>query len=165
MTDPLRAGLAQLIAQWRQNGKQTSWLASKQHIWQSCADQVAALLQTAPPALLQNELLDLIRLMPDAQVDELLKFVATLREARGLSRGAQTASPAQEQKGELRFLTCTQCGCHIENGLCGYDCPSDTIHANDRQPDAMEVCIYEYVRREPVPAPVPASLPAQESGT
>lgn len=34
---------------------------------------------------LQAELLDLITLMPDAQVDELLAYVAALRAARGLA--------------------------------------------------------------------------------
>ncbi len=35
---------------------------------------------------LQSELLDLIKLMPDSQVDEILAFIATLREARALAR-------------------------------------------------------------------------------
>ncbi len=35
---------------------------------------------------LQSELLDLIKLMPDSQVDEILQFIATLREARALAR-------------------------------------------------------------------------------
>jgi hypothetical protein len=35
---------------------------------------------------LTSELLDLIRLMPDHQVDEIIKFVSGLREARGKGR-------------------------------------------------------------------------------
>ena len=35
---------------------------------------------------LQSELLDLIKLMPDSQVDEILAFITTLREARALAR-------------------------------------------------------------------------------
>jgi len=47
--------------------------------WVRWADLVAA---CPPEANLQSELLDLITLMPDSQVDEILAFVATLRDAR-----------------------------------------------------------------------------------
>ncbi len=45
-------------------------------------DRLTAELKSQRHGNLQRELLDLIKLMPDSQVDEILSFVATLREAR-----------------------------------------------------------------------------------
>jgi hypothetical protein len=46
---------------------------------------------------LQGELFDLITLMPDTQVDEILTYIATLREARARQRASASPDTAESE--------------------------------------------------------------------
>jgi hypothetical protein len=66
---------------------------------------------------LQYELLDLIKLMPDSQVDEILSFISTLRDARAIASGFApsmfTKNPDGDwvcEHGTASDVHC--CGCH-----------------------------------------------------
>lgn len=55
----------------------------------------------------------------------------------------------------LRRLTCKRCGCGIDCGLCGWECPLDNTQASERDPADMEVRIYTLSGIEPVEKPEP----------
>lgn len=71
-----------------------------------------------------------------------------LRQAK-----ADRAPAPTEGRKQIKFLTCRSCGCHIDAGLCGYDCEFDSTHAPERDPSTMEVRVYEFIGTEPAAAP------------
>src|SRR5882672_6768902 len=54
----------------------------------------------------------------------------------------------QETRPRLKQLTCKRCGCPTDTGLCGYGCEFDSTRASERDPDQMEVRVYEFVGTE-----------------
>jgi hypothetical protein len=73
------------------------------HLGQACTDNT-----------LQNELLDLIKLMPESQTQEIVDFIYTLRAARGaVTEAAMTTQDRRFLATTLRTLTTMLVDCKI----------------------------------------------------
>jgi hypothetical protein len=127
-TDDARARLLALVEKWRRLANNAHPMAISRETRETlrqCADELAALLPPVgqPANPLQSELLDLIKLMPDSQVDEILSFVGTLREAKGLAK-APVGQPSQYGS-EVLCEDCAKVFCpHGERGHFFHDgCP------------------------------------------
>lgn len=70
-----------------------------------------------------------------------------------------------EQPQEIRRLVCKRCGCVIDCGLCGWECPLDNMLASERNRDDMEIRVYVFVRAEQLLAGVVPHAPQEKTKT